>query len=162
MSTKTVGYTVERDQVLSDLVDREVIANVSMMVREVAPHGEEFPEWEDELHSAHDGGVSWARFECDECGHQYEIDGPDQSQSDRYYCPKCDNDNEPIEEDRHEVYEHYIVTEWFGSRLEGKGEKVFSLFDLTIWGRCCTGQAIKLDDVISLIYNDIQALQEGA
>ena len=46
-----------------------------------------------------------------------------------------------------EALEHWAVTGWAAEKLREKGEMVGELFDLTIWGRTCTGQAIHLDCV---------------
>lgn len=48
-----------------------------------------------------------------------------------------------------EVYEHWIVSDWFARRLAEKGEKVDTDFaGLTVWARTCTGQSISLDGVV--------------
>lgn len=55
-----------------------------------------------------------------------------------------------------EAYEHWAVSDWLGRRLEAAGEMV--AFDFAgmpaVWGRCCTGQAISLDDVVQRIACD--------
>ena len=57
-----------------------------------------------------------------------------------------------------EVYEHWIVSGWFGRKLSEKGEIVADLCGLTNWGRCCTGQAIYIDPVVEQIVADLDAL----
>ena len=104
------------------LVKREVIHLASSMVFELVKKAEQFPEWENELYSAFDGGE-------DEEGNQIEI------------------------------FEHWIITEWFGEKLSEHGEKVFELFDFTIWARSTTGQAILLDHVISEIAEKMEILE---
>ena len=59
---------------------------------------------------------------------------------------------------RSEAYEHWLVSEWFGSKLAAHGEMVGNLFGLTIWGRCTTGQAIHLDSVIISIAHQMEIL----
>jgi hypothetical protein len=62
-----------------------------------------------------------------------------------------------LEPQRHEIYEHWIVSEWLAAQLEQRGEVVERDFHgLTIWGRACTGQAILLDEVICAIYDELQ------
>lgn len=69
----------------------------------------------------------------------------------------CSDDPE-IEEEESEVFEHWIVTDWLGRKLEEAGETVvFNFMGLTIWGRTCTGQAIQLDDVICNIYDSLNS-----
>ena len=60
-----------------------------------------------------------------------------------------------IEPDYDEVYEHWIVSDFLGRKLEEQGETVRTVLGLTIWGRCCTGQAIALDYVIQRIAVDL-------
>lgn len=54
-----------------------------------------------------------------------------------------------------EVFEHYVVSGWLGDKLKAHGEIVVEIFNMTIWGRCCTGQAIMLDGVIEEIYREL-------
>ena len=53
-----------------------------------------------------------------------------------------------ISEYRYEVYEHWIVTDWLGKKLEDQGEKVVDFYNLNIFCRCCSGQAIAMDPYI--------------
>ena len=65
-----------------------------------------------------------------------------------------ENNIDPYERD---VFEHWIVSEWFGRRLSERGEKVdFDFCNLTIWARTTTGQAISMDHVIREIYKSTQ------
>lgn len=59
---------------------------------------------------------------------------------------------------RHEAYEHWAITPWFGEKLKEHGEMVGELFNLTIWGRCTTGQAISMDGVIREIASEMKIL----
>jgi hypothetical protein len=71
-------------------------------------------------------------------------------------CSEFDIDLEPGEQ---EVYEHWIVSQWFAEKLQEQGETTGELFNLTIWGRCTTGQAISIDHVISEIAAGMQILE---
>lgn len=71
-------------------------------------------------------------------------------------CNEFDIDLEPGE---HEVYEHWIVSDWFAARLKERGETTGELFNLTLWGRCATGQAISMDTVIADIAAEMQILE---
>ena len=63
---------------------------------------------------------------------------------------------EGIEPHDREVFEHWIVTDWMGKKLEERGARVDPDFaGLTIWGRTTTGQAISMDSVIADICADI-------
>jgi hypothetical protein len=68
----------------------------------------------------------------------------------------CHNDN--LEPYQREVFEHWAVTDWFGSQLEAKGEKVDHDFSgLCIWARTTTGQAIAADHVVERIAAELNA-----
>lgn len=57
----------------------------------------------------------------------------------------CEHDNIDAEDYRREVYEHYVVQDWFGRKLAAQGEAVAEIGNLTIWGRTCTGQSVAMD-----------------
>ena len=63
-------------------------------------------------------------------------------------CSELDVDTD---EYREEVYEHWLVSNWLARKLSERGYVTGNLCGLTIWGRCCTGQAICLDHVIQEI-----------
>jgi len=50
-----------------------------------------------------------------------------------------------------EIFEYWAISDWLGDRLKEEDEIVFEMLDFTVWGRKCTGQAIKLDNVIQEI-----------
>lgn len=50
-----------------------------------------------------------------------------------------------------EVYEWWAVSSWLGGKLADAGEFVLDAEGLEVWGRCCTGQAIKLDGILQQI-----------
>jgi len=58
-----------------------------------------------------------------------------------------------------EAYEHWIVSDYLAKKLEEQGEIVGDLYGLTVWGRCTTGQAILLDGVISNICEEMEILE---
>ena len=63
--------------------------------------------------------------------------------------------NEAIEDYRSdgsankEIYEWWCVTEWLYEKLKELNEPVVQWENLNIWGRCCTGQAIALDNTMT-------------
>lgn len=65
----------------------------------------------------------------------------------------CNTDD--LEPNTSEVYEHWAVSSWLGHQLEQRGEVVFEFCGMTVWGRCCSGQSIKLDSVIEDIAKDM-------
>ncbi len=59
---------------------------------------------------------------------------------------------ERIEPFQFEVFEHWIVSNWLGRKLESHGEKVdFDFAGLVVWVRTTTGQRISADYVITKI-----------
>lgn len=67
----------------------------------------------------------------------------------------CDSLRIDADEYRAEVYEHWIVTDWLACKLRERSNKVIEIYGLDIWCRCCTGQAICLDNVIQNIAMDL-------
>lgn len=65
----------------------------------------------------------------------------------------CD-DNE-LEPDFSEAYEHWAVSGWLGGHLRAQGEVVVELFNMNIWARTTTGQMIYMDGVIQQIAADL-------
>lgn len=60
-----------------------------------------------------------------------------------------------LEPDTWEIYEHWILKErWTARELEAHGEIVFDFGELSIWGRCTTGQSIAIDGVVRDIVRD--------
>ena len=56
------------------------------------------------------------------------------------------------EEESNEVYEYWLVDDYLYHKLKEEGYLVNDdWFGLTIWGRTCTGQAIKVDGIIRQI-----------
>lgn len=46
------------------------------------------------------------------------------------------------------VLEYWQVSDQIAEKLESRGEMVVTLLGVTVWGRCTSGQAIKMDSVI--------------
>ncbi len=64
-------------------------------------------------------------------------------------------DDYGLDPDVIEVYEHWIVTDWLQRRLAEQGEITGDIMNLSIWGRCCTGQSIALDHNIREIAREL-------
>jgi hypothetical protein len=78
------------------------------------------------------------------------VNGADDSWEE--FCQQYDVDTD---DHKREVYEHWLVSDWLGNKLRGKGETVGELMGMTIWGRCTTGQSISMDYVIGQIYKEL-------
>lgn len=79
-----------------------------------------------------------------------------------YIADRCDDWEEFCEQNyidtddfRSEIYEHWIVSSWLARKLKQHGEVVGELCNLTIWGRCTTGQSISCDHVIQAIAEEL-------
>lgn len=64
----------------------------------------------------------------------------------------CESNN--IDPDEREVYEHYAISEWMASKLSERGEATAEVANLTIWGRCTTGQMVCMDGIINQIFRE--------
>ncbi len=67
----------------------------------------------------------------------------------------CDDNR--LDPEQREAYEHWIVSGWLAHRLADKGELTGEVCGLTIWGRCTTGQSICMDGVIEEITQELYA-----
>lgn len=74
----------------------------------------------------------------------------------------CDDNR--LDPEQREAYEHWIVSGWLARKLAEKGEITGEVCGLTIWGRCTTGQSISMDGVIEEITRELYAdeLAKGA
>ncbi len=103
-------------------------------------------------------------YKCPECGsgqpslEHYQSDEANDEKP--LICPECKEKltDEP-EQESQEIFEWWIVTEWFYKKLKDRGEPVLE-WGNHYWGRTCTGQAILLDEIISNICSE-QGILEG-
>lgn len=95
---------------------------------------------------------------CPDCGSEIEETENDEDET-VYKCTSCDyeSDEQPDTEAQ-EIYEWYLVSEYLADLLKDKNEPVIITYNSCYWGRCCSGQAIKLDGVITDICSDIEIL----
>ena len=68
----------------------------------------------------------------------------------------CEQNN--LEPDPYDVYEHWVVSDFFSRKLQAVGEKVVDFGKLDVWCRTCTGQAILLDPCIAEIAEGMEIL----
>lgn len=120
---------------------------------------------------------------CPICGMEYEVSEdedipdcieraklccqPDEDDDDVYHCLDCgkvfsQDEYDYLDDEPQEVYEWWMVTTWFGEKLKAHGEVVIELYGRTLWGRCCTGQAILLDYVVGRICEEMEILEGQA
>lgn len=86
---------------------------------------------------------------------------PDYNAADSYSTEKdaaqafCDSNR--IEPHRSDVYEKFLVSSWFGDKLEEKGCAVVEIGNLHIWGRTTFGQMVSMDGVVQEIFKENMA-----
>lgn len=71
-----------------------------------------------------------------------------------------------IEDPYAEIYEWWVVTDWFAEKLKAKGEAILDQWGGPWWGRRTTGQAIYMDSVIQEIawglWGDVKEAADGS
>lgn len=75
--------------------------------------------------------------------------------------PEAVCSDEMIDPEPVEIFEFWVVDNWFANRLAERGEAVSDLFDFKIWGRSTTGQAIAMDYLILSIAEENIKAREG-
>ncbi len=145
-----------QDQV-KDMVETQVLAPVSSLVNTLCndPNYEDYllnvmlkPDYES---AAYDNGF---RVENREDGFYITWQEDDDVLEDGSYLTATDAwegacDDNAIEPHLNVAHEHWIVSYWLAERLEERGEMIeYDFLGLIIWGRCATGQAIYLDQVM--------------
>lgn len=114
-----------------------------------------------------DGYASWDEWDnlympmCPECGYfSQESNFEETDDCDGYICPYCGETLDEIpDSEPQEIYEYWLISNWFGEKLRDLGEPVFERWGAWIWGRCCTGQAISLDGVIGRVCESLEILE---
>lgn len=136
---------VQRQEAIRKFVDEEVHTCQSMLVDEALKR--EFFSWDDveNLYRPFDA-VAGAPGICDNCGLI-----TDQLDSETGQCRHCYANNREM----NEIYEWWVVSQVLVIKLRQHGEPLLNNEYGTWWGRCCTGQAIFLDGVIEVIYDEI-------
>lgn len=160
----TTNYNSTANQTIkAQFVQREVYTNVGSMVEYILSKSHEemdenipftwddvenyYPDNEDEIEEIQERIDNLE--ELDEITEDVEIE-----------IEQLQEKIEELEEEQEsptEIYEWHVVSNWLCEKLAEKGECVISHENL--WGRCCTGQAILLDSVISEICHDLKILE---
>lgn len=169
--TREINVASINQDICRKLVNREVSACVSMLVSELAGKAELFPEYADDLYSAYTGDpdyeqaardAGWVEAEeNDSTGNNFyrEVAGETEDSFADDWRELCEEQGIDADDYRREIYEHWIVSDWFATKLESKGERILrDFFGLTVWGRSTTGQAILLDSVIREIASEMGIL----
>jgi DNA-directed RNA polymerase subunit RPC12/RpoP len=151
-------------KIVGKLVDREVIRCMSWEIEKLLEINAKL--FEADLPS-YDDIAQVYQYVCPDCGHGVqELDevkntvvSEDDIEEDVFICPYCKHvaedewDNEP-----QEIFEWWLVSEWFADKLKKHGEPILEWGNGTYWGRTCTGQALQLDYVMCRIAEDMEIL----
>lgn len=175
-------------RIKSDFVNREVYSCVSMMVEYIlskddreAPFTRDDIEkeevkvcdecgWPGQIEEVYLEEIQIAQnedgeFICPNCeiGYDTEEEARECCEGESLYkCRQCgkaygESAYDDLEAEDDEIYEWWLVSGHLLSKLKGHGEYVIESEDL--WGRCCCGQSIMLDNVISEICCEMEILE---
>jgi len=130
---------IERQERNGNFVAREVYCCQSMLVEGMLEQGvfnyEDIENFYQKL--------------CPECG---ELIEGECSLTQELVCGcGASFDPDEIEDTPQEIYEWWVCSDWMIEKLRSLGEPILTNDYGDWWGRCCTGQAIKLDNIIDRI-----------
>lgn len=162
MKTKD-GNSITNQQIKGDFIRREVLACFSyemdaILAQEESRRDNKLPTWEDI--------ENFYEYQCPECGSGYQdvkdfeaLTEEEEAAGYIYKCPDCGYyfSAEPDQEGQ-EIFEWWIVSKYLYNRLKDKGQPVMDWGNNCYWGRCCTGQAILLDGIITEICEEMEIL----
>lgn len=168
----------ENQRIISEFVRQNVIQNVNSLII-AQPYDIDDGQWENELMSLQCGKEEWQESceyyigddmtirDCMEwlTGDNGEmLSGGNAKAQLKKYLKDEDKHQEfgeemNLEPTRVDVYEHYSITEYLGRKLKEHGEVVEEYFNMTVWGRTCTGQAVMMDYVMGQICEDEKILE---
>ncbi len=139
---------LERDDPLADMIEQagELSAPLDDWEEAAIQAG-----WSQGGYADGDNGESWnGWFKHDDKGEEYRFATAQEAL-------EAEGDAEPYQR---EVFEHWAVSQWFGEKLQAKGEKVdFDFAGLVVWARTTTGQGIASDSVVEAIYAELNNAQ---
>ncbi len=139
------------DEMVEKIVREDVFCNVDSWVRFMLDHSDDqnCPIGYDDL--------EYNRPDFDEMEEEEVIEYlKDEYGYTDEQISKMDDPFEVAEDDYNEpeVFEYWAVSDWLYRKLRDRGEVVIDSYP-QVWGRCTTGQAIKLDGVIRSIGRDL-------
>ncbi len=152
------GETIE--QVADRLVRNEVLLCLSSLVSDLSKIEDvgtqdfmlELWEGPGDYQEAAEG-EGWVKDESDNMVRQ-PVEGSGEYESWQECC-----ESEGIDFERREVFEHWAVSSWFADELRERGETVVDAQDwnVQIWARTTTGQAISMDWIVQDIAKEVMA-----
>jgi len=151
MTTKLWENEYQKQETLSGFVDREIHLCVSHLMSTILPTMMEDGDYQDEAMALLYGRTHFVPWRDTTEGDEFDTEGEAQEWIDNH----TDGEGWEIEERNDEILEHWAVSGWMGERLKEQGHAVEEICNVTVWGRCCSGQAIHLDGVIADIYEEM-------
>lgn len=146
--------SAEYQRKVQDFVDQNVYYCVSSLCAAILPDMLEEGEYTEEAMNLLGCRPSFAVIDENGDG-VLEVQSEDEAQE---WIDECvEPEKWEIEERFQEIFEHWIVSSYFGDQLRIKGEVIESIHDVLIWGRTTTGQSIMLDGVVQEIYEQTKS-----
>ena len=141
---------LKREQALDNFVSREVYACQSSLIEEGLKQNLFSVDEIDNLYRPFDGKLIDPSI-CVRCEQKSVF-----LDSETGECEECfEQSQEP-----QEIFEWWLVSPWFGKRLLIEGEPIIDNDYGIWWGRCTTGQAISMDDIIERVCDGILSYTE--
>jgi hypothetical protein len=136
---------IQRQEELRKFVEEEVYVRQTMLVEEALK--KDIFSWYDvdNLQRPFDGKLISPNV-CYTCELVF-----DRLDSETGQCRDCFADNPQVRE----IYEWWVVSGWMEIMLRKHSEPLLNNEFGVWWGRCSTGQAVFLDEVISNIYDEL-------
>lgn len=139
----------QKQEILGQLVERDIIMNASMLVDDLLEVNK----------LSIDDIENYYTFHCIDDGEELENVGGDYP----WQCPSCGKvsaspEDDGMESEPREIFEWWFVTEFMYKDLKNQGQPVMDTNYGYLWGRCTTGQAIKMDYVIEKIAEEMEIL----
>lgn len=140
----------ERERELDLFVQREVHANVTMLIARLIELGDEdYPfdahDWREAAEQA-----GWTTTDFGTITRYTEAHGEQEVDTWQEACEACEPPIEPVER---EIFTYWIVSGTLADELEAEGETVCDYHGQKIWGRTTYGQCISIDRCIRRIYD---------
>lgn len=167
METKTDVNSTKNQKIKGLFVEREVKACFSYEMAAIL-RASQIPSKDDYSLPTFDEIENAYEYKCPKCGegrqNMADFDNDDMEKGKfNFMCPNCKAffDEEP-ENEPQEIFECWIVSGFLFDKLKAKGNPVLQWGNNWYWGRCTTGQAILLDEVISEICSEMEILEGQA
>jgi hypothetical protein len=130
---------------IEQLVSREIYLNQSYLVEDLILKPN--PDWIEHIDNFYDESS-----EAVEEYLNYETDIEEATWQDLDVHERLDlAQQEGFDPSPQEIFEWWLVSDWLADKLEEFEQPVLTTDYGTWWGRTCTGQAIKMDNVIRKI-----------